>query len=216
MLAPKSLVKQWQSEAQKWCSRAKDWLSVHSYEAAKQDLLADTLVLDEVHYLRNAQSVRYEKINKIARERRIGLTATPLQNNLMEFFNLLHVVLPRLLENDKIRAAVSLLEEARRPTATPAIQQAARIKLNYLQDLVQPHILRRDSDVNRQWLPPRSQALVFCLLSPNQIAAYRDILRTDAGKGSLALVRKLEDVVSARDGRKFHGSIPYILLIKFL
>ena len=44
----------------------------------------DVVVCDEGHVLRNCKSALSQAVNKVATQRRIVLTGTPLQNNLQE------------------------------------------------------------------------------------------------------------------------------------
>lgn len=56
-------------------------------------------VFDEGHMLKNCKSERYRKLTKISSERRLVLTGTPLQNNLLELMSLLVFTLPDVLPN---------------------------------------------------------------------------------------------------------------------
>lgn len=57
----------------------------------------DLLIIDEAHYLKSRSTLRYELASKIESKYFLGLTATPVQNNLRELFNLIHIVRPGLL-----------------------------------------------------------------------------------------------------------------------
>lgn len=54
------------------------------------------VIFDEAHMLKNMTSQRYENLLRIRAERRILLTGTPLQNNLLELMSLLCFVMPQL------------------------------------------------------------------------------------------------------------------------
>ena len=53
-------------------------------------------VFDEGHMLKNMSSMRYQSLMKIRAQRRLVLTGTPLQNNLVELMSLLAFVMPDL------------------------------------------------------------------------------------------------------------------------
>lgn len=54
------------------------------------------VVFDEAHMLKNMTSQRYTQLVQINAERRLLLTGTPLQNNLLELMSLLCFVMPSL------------------------------------------------------------------------------------------------------------------------
>jgi len=60
------------------------------------------LVLDEAHIIKNPKTKMYQAIKKIAAEKRVILTGTPIQNNVMELWALFNFLMPGFLgsEND--------------------------------------------------------------------------------------------------------------------
>lgn len=61
----------------------------------------DLLVVDEAHYLKSRSTLRYELVSKIESKYFLALTATPVQNNLRELYNLIHLVRPGLLGSSR-------------------------------------------------------------------------------------------------------------------
>jgi SWI/SNF-related matrix-associated actin-dependent regulator of chromatin subfamily A containing DEAD/H box 1 len=55
------------------------------------------IIYDEAHMLKNMATQRYASLMQIQAERRILLTGTPLQNNLVELMSLLIFVMPDML-----------------------------------------------------------------------------------------------------------------------
>lgn len=112
ILVPASLVLQWVRElnskfgitavAQK---KAHTWYSdvvVASIDTAKRephrDILLDTdydlVIIDEAHKLKNKKTTNYQFITKLRKKYCLLLTATPVQNDLSELFNLITLLKP--------------------------------------------------------------------------------------------------------------------------
>ncbi|MFB5760562.1 DEAD/DEAH box helicase [Paenibacillus medicaginis] len=112
ILVPASLVLQWVRElnnkfgipavAQK---KAHSWHSdvvVASMDTAKRephcDILLDTdydlLIIDEAHKLKNKKTANYQFMTKLRKKYCLLLTATPVQNDLSELFNLINLLKP--------------------------------------------------------------------------------------------------------------------------
>jgi len=113
ILTPASLCRQWAAElSQKFTLYpvlAKgdfDWerydLVVASLELAKQEkhrrvienIYYDLLVVDEAHKLKNPLTKNWQLVSRIRKKFFLLLTATPLQNDLKELFNLISLLRP--------------------------------------------------------------------------------------------------------------------------
>lgn len=57
----------------------------------------DLVVIDEAHYLKNKKTQRYALADDITARHALMLTATPIQNNLLELYNLINLIRPGLL-----------------------------------------------------------------------------------------------------------------------
>jgi SNF2 family DNA or RNA helicase len=113
ILTPASLVEQWRGELEsKFFERfdapvdASDWetttRAIVSYDRAIQKKHAeqilrhrwDLVIADEAHKVKNQEAARYKFIQQIERNYILLLTATPLQNNLRELYNLVTLLRP--------------------------------------------------------------------------------------------------------------------------
>jgi len=126
ILTPASLVSQWQDEMQSKFDLAfttpdaplyrqdpeRFWRETplilaslplarmaRNFEAlAAQEL--DLVVVDEAHYLRNRRTLNWKLINALQKKFILLLSATPVQNNLVELYNLITVLKPGLLKTE--------------------------------------------------------------------------------------------------------------------
>ena len=82
-------------------------ICITSYKLVIQDQAAfrrkkwKYLVLDEAHHIKNFRSQRWQTLLNFNSKRRLLLTGTPLQNNLMELWSLLHFLMPHIFESHR-------------------------------------------------------------------------------------------------------------------
>ncbi len=123
----------------------------------------DLLVVDEAHRLKNNSTANFKAVQKINAKYLLLLTATPLQNNLKELYNLVELVNPRLfggLDNFQHRFIKG--------------EQSARNLTTLQQVLTQVMIRNRKADIELQ-LPPRLVNLVPVDLSPSEKLLYQGV-----------------------------------------
>jgi len=117
ILAPPSLVNQWKEELKEKfeldfhvIESEKDWKktnkAIASLDRVKifdrkkgefrhkkaHEISWDLLIVDEAHKLKARNTVRWRFVNGLQKKRFLGLTATPFQNDLIELYNLLHLL----------------------------------------------------------------------------------------------------------------------------
>lgn len=61
----------------------------------------DLVIVDEAHRLKNKETMNWKFVNNIPKKYLLLLTATPLQNNLEELYNLINLLRPELYKNYK-------------------------------------------------------------------------------------------------------------------
>jgi SNF2 family DNA or RNA helicase len=62
----------------------------------------DLVVVDEAHHLRNRKTLAWKLVNQIKKKFIFLLTATPVQNNLLELFNLITLLKPGQFKTEKL------------------------------------------------------------------------------------------------------------------
>ena len=166
ILTPASLVGQWQGELeQKFFERfdtpsePDDWLNVTkaivSHDRARsrrhaEEILRhrwDLVIVDEAHKVKNQRGATYQFIEKIERDFILLLTATPLQNDLRELYNLVTLLRPGQLGTWPEFRKVHLVAGDRRMPKDPAALRALTHEVMIR--------TRRTSVIDDLNLPPR-------------------------------------------------------------
>ncbi len=172
-----------------------------SYETLRLnvDNLANTpiglLLCDEGHRLKNGESQTFTALNGLNVDRRVILSGTPIQNDLMEYFSLLNFANPNLLgTRAEFRKQYELpILRGRDAAGTDADQQKGNERLAELLTLVNKFIIRRTNDILSKYLPVKYEHVVFCNLAPFQLDLYNYFVQSPEikallrGKGSQPL-----------------------------
>jgi SNF2 family DNA or RNA helicase len=183
ILAPAALVDQWQGELEsKFFERfdtpthADEWHSVSrgiaSYDRARGKRHAaaihahpwDLVIIDEAHKVKNHQSATYKFISAIRRNFLLLLTATPLQNDLRELYNLITLLRPGQLgtwkEFQRQHVGGGDLRRPRNPEALRELTSQVMIRT------------RRASVAHALELPRRVPSHPSVNLSPDEATLY--------------------------------------------
>lgn len=126
-------------------------------------------IFDEGHMLKNMSSMRYQNLMKIQAERRLLLTGTPLQNNLLELMSLLCFVMPEIFsgKTEHLKKMFSLITRSGDEKSKYSAERIAHAKR-----IMKPFVLRRlKSEVQRQ-LPKKSEELIRCEMTNDQKENY--------------------------------------------
>ena len=153
------------------------------------------LLCDEGHRLKNGESQTFTALNGLNVDRRVILSGTPIQNDLMEYFSLLNFANPNLLgTRAEFRKQYELpILRGRDAAGTEADQQKGNERLAELLALVNKFIIRRTNDILSKYLPIKYEHVVFCNLAPFQLDLYNYFIQSPEiksllrGKGSQPL-----------------------------
>lgn len=140
------------------------------------------LVCDESHRLKSsAGSQTLLALEALHADARLCITATPIQNNLSEFFNLANFCCPGILGPDlsSFRSTFERpIERANQKNVSPSIMAVGKAKSAELEAISKTFMLRRlQRDVLKTMLPPRVEVLLFCRLSKRQSQLYHELTR---------------------------------------
>lgn len=107
------------------------------------------LLCDEGHRLKNQDSATFQALTAIKVKRRVILSGTPIQNDLLEYYSLLSFANPDLL-GDKAQFRKNFenaILKGHDADATEAERAKAAEKLKGLAELVSKFIIRRTNDL---------------------------------------------------------------------
>ncbi|XP_025194829.1 helicase domino isoform X2 [Melanaphis sacchari] len=212
IVVPTSVMLNWEMEIKKWCPSFKiltyygsvkerknkrvGWtkpntfhICITSYKLVITDHQSfrrkkwKYLILDEAQNIKNFKSQRWQLLLNFQSERRLLLTGTPLQNNLMELWSLMHFLMPNLFASHR-----EFKEWFSNPV-TGMIEGNAEYNDNIIKKLhkvLRPFILRRlKCEVEKQ-LPKKYEHIVMCRLSKRQRYLYDDFMSRAKTKETLA------------------------------
>ena len=137
------------------------------------------LVLDEAHIIKNSMTKTYQAIKKINSERRIILTGTPIQNNVMELWSLFNFLMPGFLgsENDfEIKYHKKMHDNIKKLNLEEKFQENIfQTSLREIKKRIKPFILRRLKSEVLQELPEKIIADYPCQMTEYQQKLYDKI-----------------------------------------
>ncbi|XP_059614802.1 helicase domino isoform X2 [Phlebotomus argentipes] len=212
IIVPSSVMLNWEMEFKKWCPGFKiltyygnqkerkakriGWtkanafhICITSYKLVIQDHQSfrrkkwKYLILDEAQNIKNFKSQRWQLLLNFQTEQRLLLTGTPLQNNLMELWSLMHFLMPHVFQSHK-----EFKEWFSNPM-TGMIEGNSEYNdsiIKRLHKVLRPFLLRRlKCEVEKQ-MPKKYEHVVMCRLSKRQRYLYDDFMSRAKTRETLA------------------------------
>ncbi|KAF8317620.1 hypothetical protein DL93DRAFT_2076703 [Clavulina sp. PMI_390] len=145
------------------------------------------MILDEAHNIKNFKSQRWQDLFTFRPHRRLLLTGTPLQNNLMELWALMHFLNPV----DAVGYRADFADWFSKPMDRALEDGRERDDENQervtkLHTMLRPYLLRRmKADVEKE-LPAKYEHLVYCKLSKRQRFLYDEFMARSETKEILS------------------------------
>ncbi len=125
----------------------------------------DLVIVDEAHHLKNRQTLNWKLVNALKKRFILLLTATPVQNNLVELYNLLTLLKPGLLSTEAEFKREYVQSKDGRVAKNPE-------KLRQLMREVMVRNTRSGVDVK---LPKRFASTIVCQPTQSERDMYRAI-----------------------------------------
>uniref|UniRef100_A0A915Q019 SWI/SNF-related matrix-associated actin-dependent regulator of chromatin subfamily A containing DEAD/H box 1 homolog n=1 Tax=Setaria digitata TaxID=48799 RepID=A0A915Q019_9BILA len=137
------------------------------------------VIYDEGHLLKNCSTDRYRNLMKIHGERKILITGTPLQNNLVELISLMYFTMTKLFTKycDDIG---QLLQQFQQKIPALEAKNGALYendKIEQAKAILRPYILRRLKADVLSYLPKKSDRVIKCPMITEQKEIYVDLIR---------------------------------------
>ncbi|KAG0217577.1 swr1 complex component [Mortierella sp. NVP41] len=223
IVVPTSVMLNWEMEFKKWCPGFKimtyygsprerkekrvGWSREHafhvcitSYQLVVQDQTVfrrkawQYLILDEAHNIKNFRSQRWQTLLNFNSARRLLLTGTPLQNNLMELWSLLYFLMPNGV-SETMPVGFANQKEFQEWFSHPVDRmiegneqqdEDSKAAIARLHTVLRPYLLRRlKADVETQ-MPAKYEHIVYCRLSKRQRFLYDDFMSRAKTRETLA------------------------------
>lgn len=193
IVCPASLMYNWSQEIQKFSSQLKTYTyhagsrDLQKFQDAKAQILIcsygtmradidelavrmwDAVVLDESHHVRNYNTLISKAIQYLNASCKIALSGTPVMNNTDDLYPQLNFLLPGFLgTNDFFRKEYALpIDRNRDPK-----------KIQSLQKLTNPFVLRRTKQQVAADLPEKTESVYWCEMSPEQKECYEQVKKS--------------------------------------
>ncbi|XP_048518191.1 transcriptional regulator ATRX isoform X4 [Dendroctonus ponderosae] len=157
---------------------AKDGIDKALILQALVDPGPDLVICDEGHLLRNKQSQRTVAMNQINTKRRIVLTGTPLQNNLLEYYCMVNFVKPSLLGTEKEYKTnfANPITNGQFEDSTAEDIMLMKKRTHVLHKILHRTVQRVEDTELKRYLPKLIDQAVFIQMSDLQVNLYNTYL----------------------------------------
>ena len=214
LIAPTSVIGNWQKEIEKFAPHLKTFIHhgsqreqdkklfrklcveqdmlITSYTLARKDsALLNSMdwhrvVLDEAQNIKNPKAAQTKAILKLKATHRLALTGTPVENRLMDLWSIFNFLNPNYLGKQT---------QFRKIYELPIQRDNNPVQSTILKQLIQPFILRRlktDKNIIKD-LPDKIENKQYCNLSKEQASLYQ------------AVVKDVEAQLEEKDGIERQG-----------
>ncbi len=187
IVAPTSLIFNWNQEIQKFCKSLKiltytgvDRAALRT-KFAKTDLIISTygtvindieilqkekfhyVILDESQAIKNPNSKRYKSVRLLQAHNRMVLTGTPIENNTFDLYAQLNFLNPGLLGS---------MAHFKRVFATGIDKHQDDEIAALLHKIITPFVLRRTKEQVATELPEKTENVIYCEMGSEQKKVY--------------------------------------------
>uniref|UniRef100_A0A8C3ND04 Transcriptional regulator ATRX n=1 Tax=Geospiza parvula TaxID=87175 RepID=A0A8C3ND04_GEOPR len=146
----------------------------------------DFVVCDEGHILKNEASAVSKAMNSIKSRRRIILTGTPLQNNLIEYHCMVNFIKENLLGSIKEfrNRFINPIQNGQCADSTPVDVRVMKKRAHILYEMLAGCVQRKDYTALTKFLPPKYEYVLEVRMTPIQCKLYQYYLDHLTGGGN--------------------------------
>ncbi|XP_050569387.1 transcriptional regulator ATRX isoform X7 [Cygnus atratus] len=146
----------------------------------------DFVVCDEGHILKNEASAVSKAMNSIRSRRRIILTGTPLQNNLIEYHCMVNFIKENLLGSIKEfrNRFINPIQNGQCADSTLVDVRVMKKRAHILYEMLAGCVQRKDYTALTKFLPPKYEYVLEVRMTPIQCKLYQYYLDHLTGVGS--------------------------------
>uniref|UniRef100_A0A0R3RZT4 DNA repair and recombination protein RAD54-like n=1 Tax=Elaeophora elaphi TaxID=1147741 RepID=A0A0R3RZT4_9BILA len=136
------------------------------------------IICDEGHRLKNSDNQTYQALFGLKCERRVLISGTPIQNDLLEYYSLINFVNPGLLgtASEFKRRFENVILRGRDADATDAQRERGDTALLEMSSIVNKCIIRRTSALLTKYLPVKYELIICCKLTELQEKLYKQLI----------------------------------------
>lgn len=187
IICPSSLVYNWKNELEKFFPSANVYthhgnnrnyktffetnanILITTYATARIDveqiknIFWNTVILDESHNIKSLYALTTKAVYEIASKHKIALSGTPIMNNTFDLYAQLNYLLPSFLGSQDF---------FRQEYVIPIDRNRDEHKMEALQKLTAPFILRRTKKQVATDLPEKTELTLWCEMEDEQKEAY--------------------------------------------
>uniref|UniRef100_A0A8C0VBE2 Transcriptional regulator ATRX n=1 Tax=Cyanistes caeruleus TaxID=156563 RepID=A0A8C0VBE2_CYACU len=145
----------------------------------------DFVVCDEGHILKNEASAVSKAMNSIRSRRRIILTGTPLQNNLIEYHCMVNFIKENLLGSIKEfrNRFINPIQNGQCADSTLVDVRVMKKRAHILYEMLAGCVQRKDYTALTKFLPPKYEYVLEVRMTPIQCKLYQYYLDHLTGVG---------------------------------
>nr|XP_056715821.1 transcriptional regulator ATRX [Euleptes europaea] len=146
----------------------------------------DFVICDEGHILKNEASAVSKAMNSINSRRRIILTGTPLQNNLIEYHCMVNFIKENLLGSVKEfrNRFINPIQNGQCADSTMVDVRVMKKRAHILYEMLAGCVQRKDYTALTKFLPPKYEYVLAVRMTPLQCKLYQFYLDHLTGVGS--------------------------------